>query len=187
MQVKKTMFGVGREIIPDLAFYGMSMFFKVFYFINPQDKYFNSFGVKAGHVVIDYGCGPGDYLEYASEAVGTEGRVYAVDIHKIAIKSINRLIKRKHIKNIIPVLARGYSSNIKNNTADLIYALDMFHMIEDANSFLNELNRIIKKDGILILEAGHQKRERAREKVNNSGKWSIFEESERHMRCIPVK
>ena len=102
MQVKKTMFGVGREIIPDLAFYGMSMFFK-------------------------------------------------------------------------------------NNTADLIYALDMFHMIEDANSFLNELNRIIKKDGILILEAGHQKRERAREKVNNSGKWSIFEESERHMRCIPVK
>jgi ubiquinone/menaquinone biosynthesis C-methylase UbiE len=63
----------------------------------------------------------------------------------------------------------------------------MFHMIENVDPFLNELNRITKKDGILILEDGHQKRELAREKVNNSGKWTIFEETERHIKCRPVK
>ncbi len=187
MKVKNTMLGVGREIIPDFAFYGMSLFFKVFYFLNPQDKYFRSLGIKPGQVVIDYGCGPGDYLKYASEAVGSEGKVYAVDIHKTAIKFVGRLIKKRQIKNVIPVLAEGYSSNIKDNTADLVYALDMFHMIENADPFLNELNRITKKDGILILEDGHQKRELAREKVNNSGKWTIFEETERHIKCRPVK
>jgi len=187
MPVKRIMFGVGREIIPDIAFYGMSLFFKVYYFLNPQDKYFNSFGIKPGYAAVDYGCGPGDYIKYASEAVGAEGKVYAVDIHKTAIKFVNRLIKRKHIKNVIPVLAEGYSCNIKDDTADLIYALDMFHMIENEDSFLNELNRIIKKGGVLILEDGHQKREITREKVYNSGKWVIFEESERHMKCRPVK
>lgn len=187
MPVKRIMLGVGREVIPDLAFYGMSLFFKVYYFLNPQGKYFKSFGIKHGQVVVDYGCGPGGYLRYASEAAGAEGTVYAVDIHKTAIKFVNRLIKRKHFNNVIPVLAEGYSCDIKDNTADIIYALDMFHMIEDVNSFLNELNRIIKKEGILILEDGHQKREVAREKVNKSGKWMIFEESERHMKCRPLK
>ena len=187
MTVKRLMFGTGREIIPDLAFYGMSLFFKVYYFLNPQDKYLGSFGIKPGDMVIDYGCGPGDYIKHASEAVGEQGRVYAVDIHRTAIKLVNRMIKRSQVKNVIPVLAEGYSSKIKDNTADLIYALDMFHMIENTEAFLNELQRLIKKDGILILEDGHQKREIAREKVINSGKWIISGETERHMKCKPLK
>jgi ubiquinone/menaquinone biosynthesis C-methylase UbiE len=187
MTVKRLMFGTGREIIPDIAFYGMSLFFKVYYFLNPQDRYLDSFGIKPGDVVIDYGCGPGDYIRYASEAVGKVGKVYAVDIHRTAIKFVDRIIKRRQIKNVIPVLADGYSSKIKEGTADLIYALDMFHMIENIGAFLDELHRIIKKDGILILEDGHQRRELAREKVINSGRWIISEETERHMKCKPIK
>ena len=62
----------------------------------------------------------------------------------------------------------------------------MFHMIGDTNSFLNELNRLLKKGGILILEDGHQERESSKEKVKNSGKWEIMEEAERYMRCKPL-
>ena len=181
------MLGIDREMIPDIGFYMMSLFFKVYYFFRSQDKYFNSFGIKPGFVVIDYGCGPGGYIKLASEAVGEKGKVYAVDIHKLAIKSVNKLIKRRDIHNVIPVLAEGYSCGIKDNTADLIYALDMFHMIEDVDSFLYELNRLTKKDGFLILEDGHQKRESSKEKVKNSGKWAIVEEAERHIRCKPLK
>jgi len=60
-------------------------------------------------------------------------------------------------------------------------------MVEDVNSFLYELKRLIKKDGILILEDGHQKRELLKEKVRRSGKWEIIEETERHIRCKPLK
>jgi ubiquinone/menaquinone biosynthesis C-methylase UbiE len=187
MTVKKIMFGIDREIIPDLGFYMMSLFFKVYYFFSPQDRYFSSFGIKPGSVVIDYGCGPGDYIKLACEAVGERGKVYAVDIHKLAIQSVKKLINRSKMHNVIPVRAKGYSSGIKDNTADLIYALDMFHMVEDVNYFLCELNRLIKKGGILILEYGHQKRELAKEKVSNSGKWEITEEAERYIRCKPVK
>ncbi|MCK5169880.1 MAG: methyltransferase domain-containing protein [Bacteroidales bacterium] len=40
---------------------------------------------------------------------------------------------------------------MSNNTADLIYALDMFHMVKDHKNFLAELNRIWKCDCTLIL------------------------------------
>jgi len=187
MTLKKIMLGINREMIPNIGFYMMSLFFKVYYFFRPQDKYFSSFGIKHNFVVIDYGCGPGDYIKLASEAVGEKGKVYAVDIHRLAIKSVKKLIKRRNIHNVIPVQADGYSCNIKDNKADLIYALDMFHMIEDVNPFLNELNRLLKKDGILILEDGHQKRESSKDKVRNSGKWEIMEETERYIKCKPVK
>ncbi len=187
MSMKKIMLGIDREAIPDIGFYMMSLFFKVYYFFKPQDKYFDSFGIKSADVVIDYGCGPGDYIKFASAAVGVKGKVYAVDIHKLAIKSVKKKIKRRDMANVTPVLADGYSCSIEDNAADLIYALDMFHMVEDTDLYLNELNRLIKRDGILILEDGHQERESSKEKVKNSGKWEIMEETERHMRCKPLK
>ena len=48
----------------------------------------------------------------------------------------------------------GYEVEISDNTADLIYALDMFHKVKDSKSFLMELNRIGKRDCTLILEDG---------------------------------
>lgn len=182
----KMFLGKGRENIPDIGFHMMSLFFRFYYFFNPQNKYVNSFGIRPGSVVVDYGCGPGGYLKWVSEAVGQRGKVYALDIHKLAIKSVMRLIERKKLKNVIPVLAQGYSSEIEENTADLIYAVDMFHMIEDVQSFLDELYRIIKMDGVLILEHGHQPRETSRKKVDSSGKWVITNENERYMRCLPL-
>lgn len=187
MKPKNLLLGIDRENMPDIGFRMMSLWFKLYYFFNPQKKYVNSFGIKSGDVIVDYGCGPGGYLGWSTEAAGAEGKVYAVDIHKLAIKSVQRLISRKELKNVIPVLAEGYSCEIEDSTADLIYAVDMFHMIEDVDPFLSELNRIIKKGGILILEDGHQKREAAKEKVIKSGMWTVCEETKRHMKCKPVK
>lgn len=186
MKLDEVMLGKGRESMPDIGFRMMSLWFRLYYFFNPQGKYLNSIGIKPGNVVIDYGCGPGGYLAWTSEAAGTQGKVYAVDIHKLAIKSVERLIKRKKLKNVIPVLADGYSCKIEDNTADLIYAIDMFHMVEDVKSFLDELYRIIKMDGVLILEDGHQPRESSRKKINSSGKWVITKENKRYMKCIPI-
>ncbi len=181
------LFGYEREKMPGIEFRMMSLWLRIYYYINPQKKYLSSFGIKPGTVVVDYGCGPGGYIKWASEAAGPDGKVYAVDIHKLAIKSVKRLISGKKLQNVIPVLAKGYSCEIEDNTVDMIYAVDMFHMVEDIKLFLDELHRIIKKGGVLILEDGHQARELSIKKVKNTGGWVISEENKRHMRCIPVK
>jgi ubiquinone/menaquinone biosynthesis C-methylase UbiE len=84
-------------------------------------------------------------------------------------------------------VTNGHDSTIDNDTADVIYALDMFHMIKETHSFLKELCRIIKKDGFLFIEDGHQTREKAKIKINSSGFWKIVLENKNHIKCVPIK
>lgn len=185
--MKKILFGNEIEKMPDSAFRLMKMFFNIYYFFKPPLKYLEKFGIKPGQTVIDYGCGPGAFIKDASQLVGKDGTVYAVDIHEMAISSVENLISKFNLTNIKPILTDGKRSEIADETADLIYALDMFHMVKDTDSFLNELNRIIKEDGYLILEDGHQPRAVSKEKILRSGFWKIAGEEKRFLMCMPVK
>ena len=111
--------------------------------------------------------------------------VYAVDIHELAIKSAFRIIEKHNLKNVKPVLTDGKTVNIPQHTADIIYCLDMFHMVKDTPSFLQELNRLAKPGGTLYLEDGHQPRTSSREKVLKSGCWDILTEKKSFMVCTP--
>ncbi|WP_368733850.1 methyltransferase domain-containing protein [Desulfobacter hydrogenophilus] len=48
----------------------------------------------------------------------------------------------------------------------MVYARDMFHMVEKPDVFLNELSRLVKKEGTIIIEDGHQPRTRRFRKSN---------------------
>ncbi len=172
--------------MPDIAFRMMSMSFQLIDLFNSPAKLLDEVGIEKGFTVIDYGCGPGRYIKKASQLVGENGKVIAVDIHKLAIESVKRKAHKHNLKNVTPVLANGYSCDIDQNTADLIYALDMFHMIEKPELLLKELHRLIKTDGILIIDDGHQPHEKAKAKVIDSKVWNIIEESKRFLKCNPI-
>jgi ubiquinone/menaquinone biosynthesis C-methylase UbiE len=185
--MKNILFGNEIEKMPDFAFRIMKLFFRVYYFVKPAGKYLKKFNIVPGSTVVDYGCGPGAFIKEASSMVGEKGKVYAVDVHEMAIASIEKLINRYNLTNVIPVLSDGNKSQISDNTADLIYALDMFHMVKEPSQFLKEINRITRPDGVLIIEDGHQPRSLTREKIMNSGCWKIIEEEKRFLKCLPVK
>ncbi len=179
--------GKGAERISKPAFYIMAFLMKLMdVFGNYSDKRFRELAIKNGQKVIDYGCGPARYIINSSKAVGKKGRVYAVDIHPIAIKMVADKIRKFNLKNVKVVQANGYSVDIPENTADLIYALDMFHMVEKPNILLKELNRLVKSDGILIIDDGHQSRDETRQKIMNSKFWAIEKENDNHLKCKPL-
>ena len=175
------------ERMPGSVFQIMKIFFRIYYFFKPVDKYIAMFGIEKGDTVIDYGCGPGGFIKSASVLAGETGKVYAVDLHEMAISSVNSLVKKYKLKNVKPVLASGNKVDIPDNSSDLIYAIDMFHMVKDTVTFLNELCRISKKTGRLIIEDGHQPRLLSIEKIRSSGCWKIQSENKRYLVCTPVK
>jgi len=185
--MKNVLFGNEVEKMPDFAFRIMKVFFAIFYFFNPAWKKLNRFGIKPGSTIVDYGCGTGAYIKDASLMVGKEGTVYAVDVHEMAISSVKKLIKKYNLANVNTVLTDGNKSEIPDDTADLIYALDMFHMVKDPASFLKELCRITKQNGILIIEDGHQPRSASKEKILLSGFWKIIYEEKGFLKCSPIK
>jgi ubiquinone/menaquinone biosynthesis C-methylase UbiE len=179
-----TLIGREREIIPTIAYRMMSFVMTLVDLIqNYSNKNFNTLNLKYGQTVIDYGCGPARYIENASKTVGKFGKVIAVDIHPLAIKNVKTKIEKCQLKNVEAILASGYTTPINSKIADVVYALDMFHMIKQPNEFLKELSRLIKDDGIIIIEDGHQSRNETKLKIGNAGILNIIEETKSHVKC----
>jgi ubiquinone/menaquinone biosynthesis C-methylase UbiE len=184
--MRVNIFGRGMDRMPDLAFRIVALIFKVRDIFIQKDKLLDEFGIRQGQSVVDYGCGPGSYIRKASEMVGTEGKVYAIDIHELAIESVKKRISRENLHNVTALVASKERCPLNDNSIDLIYALDMFHMVANPVIFLKELNRISKPDGIMFIDSGHQKRDKAKTKINSSGTWEISEERRRYMKCRPI-
>jgi ubiquinone/menaquinone biosynthesis C-methylase UbiE len=143
-----------------------------------------SFNIKKGMTIIDYGCGPGMYINWFSKAVGKNGKVIAVDVMEIAREYIEKINKKYEINNVQFYLANGYNSNIESEFADIVFALDIIHGIESTNDFLIELYRICKYGGILIIDDGHQSRIETKKVLAKTLKWEIIDEGKDHIKLI---
>ena len=176
------------EKMSDKSFRMMSLFFKIVDFFFPYiKKRLKKFGIKDGMIVVDYGCGPGRYTLPIAEMVGIKGKVYAVDIHEMALKKVQEKIRKSGIKNIETSLAKEnndgeYNSGLPDNIADIVCAIDMFFIIKRPQEFLSEIQRILKPDGILIIDDGHQSRKETKQKIDRSGIFTIIEETKDHLK-----
>ena len=174
------------ERMSDRSFQMMTLFMRVVDLFVPYiKKHVRRFGIQEGMTVVDYGCGPGRYATRLAELVGQQGKVYAVDIHELAMEAVKKKIAKYNLRNIEPVLADGYNSGLPDNIADVVCAIDMFFIIKKPTEFLVELKRITKNDGILVIDEGHQPRSVAKERILDSGCWDIVEESKDHLKCRP--
>ena len=173
------------ELMPNLAFRMMNLHWKITDVFSSPAKKLNHFNIQPGWTVIDYGCGPGRYLKRASQMVGPEGKVFAVDVHELAIRCAMKKKAKNQLKNLEVVQAIEYFAPIQENTANMILVLDVFHMISNPKLFLEELHRLVKPGGKLILEDGHQSRKKTRKNVESSIRWRVLEETRRHLVCQP--
>ncbi|MCK4516304.1 MAG: class I SAM-dependent methyltransferase [Spirochaetaceae bacterium] len=188
MSVRKRTERRQSEKMSGFSFRLMDLTFRVvdFFFHRYIDKRIKNFGIREGMTVVDYGCGPGRYTIRFSQIVGEMGKVYAVDIHELAVEAVERKIAKNDLENVKPVLVSGYNSGLPDHCADVVCAVDMFFGIKKPGEFLGELKRIAKSDGILVVDDGHQSREETRKKILASGHWAIWEETKDHLKCKPA-
>jgi ubiquinone/menaquinone biosynthesis C-methylase UbiE len=104
--------GINRlesERMSDLSFRLMNFIFSVVdFFYHYIDKRIQTFGIRDGMAIVDYGCGPGRYTTRFARLVGEKGKVYAVDIQELAILNVRAKITRMELANVETVLVRGY-------------------------------------------------------------------------------
>jgi len=177
------------EKMSDRTFKNMTAVFKIVDLLFPYiPRRIKKFDIQPEMTVVDYGCGPGRYTIPISQLVGEKGKVFAVDIHELAIAEVEKKINEKNISNIETVLASGmdagkYDTKLSNNCADVVCAIDMFFIIKQSGDFLLEIKRILKQDGFLIIDDGHQSRKETKRKIEEAGIFKIFEETRDHLKC----
>ncbi len=175
------------DLMPDFAFRMMSATFDLIDRFFPYiDRRAATFGIRPGMTVVDYGCGPGRYTTRFARLAGESGRVYAVDVQELAVEKVKHKRQAEGLNNIVPVLARGYDSGLPDHVADMVCALDMFFSVREPTTFLRELHRITKPEGVLVIDDGHQSRQVTLSKIRASGCWAIAEETRDHLRCTPT-
>jgi len=75
----------------DFAFRLMSVEFRLRDCPRPPIKIPEQAGVGPSTTVLDLGCGPGGCSLAATRLAGREGRVYAVEVRPLAMKSVQRV------------------------------------------------------------------------------------------------
>ena len=183
MRLIKALTGYERDKLSDIQFRIMRVALAVRDCFFSAEKRLLPFALKEGMVVVDFGCGPGSSVESASKFVGVNGKVYAVDVQPLAIQSVEKIIRDKQLDNVVPVLAVDYPIDIADHSVDVIFALDMFHHVKETSAMLKELKRMIKPDGKLFIEGGHQPLNEAKDKILDSGVWLIVNEARRVFEC----
>lgn len=127
--------------------------------ILPPEKTLIESGLKTGMTMVDIGCGSGYFAIPGAKIVGKNGKVIAVDIQK---EMLDKLKQNNPPENIQIILAPSdYSFPIENETSDFTLLAFVTHENSDLEKFFNEIKRITKKDGrIVILEWKKQKEEK---------------------------
>ncbi|WP_300675308.1 class I SAM-dependent methyltransferase [Desulfoluna sp.] len=174
-----------KEHLSNTAFRLMALVFRFRDLFSRRTDVLNEFQIMEGMHVVDYGCGPGSYLPTASRLVGPTGLVTAVDLHPLAIQAVNEKAFRLKLTNVMGVLTRNYETPLDDHTVNLVYAMDMFHMVADPTAMLKDIHRILDPQGVLCIDSGHQSKEEARKKIINSKQFIIQQTTELYFQCQP--
>jgi ubiquinone/menaquinone biosynthesis C-methylase UbiE len=132
----------------------MSLTYKFRDFFRPRMKILEEAGIQPGSHVLDYGCGPGSYVMPLVELAGPSGKIYAMDIHPLAIKMVEKSAAKKHLANVMTIQSDCHTG-LPDQSLDAALLYDVFHDLEQPGMVLKELHRILKPDGILSFSDHH--------------------------------
>lgn len=116
-----------------------------------RDAIVKATGVKEGMEVADIGSGTGLFTFLMAEKVGDAGKVYAVDIAKPFLMSIEARARKADIKAIQTVLCSQDSVDLPENSIDLAFICDVYHHFEFPESSVKSIRKALRPGGTLIL------------------------------------
>lgn len=110
-------------------------------------------GLEAGNQVADIGCHEGYLSFHLSDAVGKEGKVYAVDVQEYRLDNLKDYIKERNTNNIKVILGDYDDPKLPEASLDIVFLIDTYHEMDDYMEILSHVKKALKPDGkLLILE-----------------------------------
>lgn len=116
-------------------------------------KNLRAFGFKENMIVADLGAGTGFYTIPAAFMV-SGGKVYAVEVQKDYLQTIVNKVKEAHLDNVECLcgdVEKIGGTKIGDNVVDAVIASNVLLQIGDKDKFIEEIKRILKIDGRVLL------------------------------------
>jgi ubiquinone/menaquinone biosynthesis C-methylase UbiE len=156
----------------------MALTYRVRDYLLPRIEILKEVGIEEGFHVLDYGCGPSSYIRPLAKMVGRTGKIYALDIHPLAVQAVQRLASKKGLANVQAILS-DCQTGLSSNSVDVVLLYDILHDLDKPERVLAELHRVLKTDGILSVSDHHLKQDEIVSKTTGGG---LFRPSRRGRR-----
>ena len=145
-------FYMGREIARVMGFHGAA------WLNRPQrekqedlSKLIELLEIKPGSTAADIGSGTGVVTERLARAVGPKGTVYAVDIQDEMLRMLGERMKKRGIKNVVPVLGEIEDPKLEDNSVDLILMVDVYHEFSHPHEMIEAMVPALRPGGRIVL------------------------------------
>ncbi len=125
----------------------------VFYKVMNLSSRLQKSGVRAGQTLLDFGCGSGHFTIAAARMVGDNGKVYALDVHPLAIEAVKRKAAEEGLSNVRTILS-DRDTGLPDESVDVVLLYRTFYLVNDKQGLLDELHRVLKPDCVLSVVGG---------------------------------
>ena len=111
------------------------------------DQIMDTLAIADGAVVADLGAGGGWFTVRLARRVGPNGIVYAEDIQRLMIESIQRRVQKEGLQNVRLVNGTSTDPGLPAGALDAVLIVDAFHEMEEPVALLRNVAVALKPQG----------------------------------------
>jgi predicted methyltransferase len=103
--------------------------------------------LKPGDRVAEIGAGGGYWLPWLAAAVGSEGRVYAVEVDDELVAKLSERVARDDLANVFVIRGQFADPKLPDGEIDVALTSNTYHHIEDRAAYFRRLQNDLSPDG----------------------------------------
>src|SRR3989344_5757610 len=124
-------------------------------FLRPEEV-IETWDVRPGERIADFGCGAGFFSIPLAQRVGPSGRIYALDVRDEALEATRSKVKLFHLFNIEPVrvnIEGQNGSGLKSESLDKVIISNILFQAEHKEAVAAEAFRVLRPGGsVMVIE-----------------------------------
>jgi len=111
------------------------------------ERVIESLEIQPGDRVAEIGAGGGYWLRWLSDAVGPDGRVYAVEVDAELVAELEELVADEELGNVEVVFGAYDDPRLPDGEIDLAMTCLTYHHIEDRIDYFEKLRADLRPGG----------------------------------------
>lgn len=115
------------------------------------ERVIQSLEIKPGARVVDLGSGGGYFTFRLAKAVGSSGKVYAVDIDRDMTDLVAKQAKKEPAGNVEVILGKPDDPLLPEAGVDLIFTVDTYHHFENRVNYFAKLRKVLRPNGRIAI------------------------------------
>jgi ubiquinone/menaquinone biosynthesis C-methylase UbiE len=115
------------------------------------DRVVEALGLEPGDRVADVGSGSGYFTLRLAEAVGPDGKVYAVDVDEDMNDYLRERVREAGVDNVEVILGKYEDPLLPDGEIDLVLTVNTYHHIQDRPSYFRNLQTDLTSDGRIAI------------------------------------